>query len=139
MKTYITYHVGTGRIVSRKRLARGNPLPPQGPCDLPGMEGLAILHCDADPDQDRVEHGRVVPIGLQKRRATERHLDWMTFRRARAQKLAETDHMMMPDYPLSQADRRALKAKRKASRDIPQKTTNPHLALQMLETLWREN
>lgn len=136
MKIYITYDLITGRIISRKRLARGHPLPKQGPLNLPGMEGLAILHCDACLKEDRVEHGKVVPKGKQQKLKEQNHQDWMAFRQLRHKMLSETDFMLTSDYPLTKAERNGIKAKRKASRDLPQKTKNPKKALQMLRTIW---
>lgn len=86
----------------------------------------------------RVENRRLVPVGMQQRRAKEREMAWFEFRRERNTRLARTDHLVNGDYPLSASDRRSLKAKRQASRDIPQRTTNPALAMQMLETIWSD-
>ena len=39
--------------------------------------------------------------------------------------LSETDYLMMPDYPMSDADRDALRAYRQALRDIPEQPGFP--------------
>lgn len=84
----------------------------------------------------RVEHGRLVPLGIQKRRAKERQILWFELRRERNIKLSQTDHMLVADYPLSASERRAIRTKRQASRDIPQSTSDPAIAMQMLREIW---
>ena len=40
--------------------------------------------------------------------------------------LSETDYMMMPDYPMSDTDRDALRAYRQLLRDIPEQPGFPN-------------
>lgn len=104
-------------------------------------EGQAIAETDTwleDTQPYRFSRGKVRLKLKAKRTAEEKRAAWFLFRQQRNAKLAATDFMVAEDYPLSQADRRALIAKRKASRDIPQKTTNPELAMQMLHTIWSD-
>ena len=86
-----------------------------------------------------MKNGALVSIDQDEQREREREMGMFEFRIARNTKLAQTDYLLASDYPLPAADRRALKAKRKASRDIPQKTTNPELAMQMLEAIWSDD
>lgn len=132
-KSYIVYNDETGEIVS---VANGpnTQLIPEGPA--PYMPGHSILHGTADIDNERVEHGKVVPLGKQMKHKKIRSAAWFTFRKMRRKKLEATDVKMNRDYPLSEAEEAALRKKRQESRDIPNKTDNPYQAIEMLNAIW---
>ncbi|RFA24330.1 hypothetical protein CAI21_22115 [Alkalilimnicola ehrlichii] len=50
---------------------------------------------------------------------------WERIRQERDQLMLETDWMILPDSPLSDADRDAVKAYRQALRDVPQDFAEP--------------
>lgn len=48
-------------------------------------------------------------------------------RRERDRRLSETDYMMLPDYPIGEAQRASLETYRQALRDVPQQSGFPEL------------
>lgn len=52
-------------------------------------------------------------------------IKWDGIRKARTADLAACDYAVMPDYPLSEADRAAVAAYRQALRDIPDQGDDP--------------
>lgn len=137
MANWIVYDTATGEIRSSNE--GGNARDRFWEAATDGrLSAIQTVDLIEDTWAWRVEHGKIVPQGLQERRRVEKMTAWFAFRRARNARLEATDYMLAPDYPLSREAQRALKAKRKASRDIPQKTTNPKLAMQMLQTIWSE-
>lgn len=52
-------------------------------------------------------------------------IKWQDIRNARNADLAACDYAVMPDYPLSDADRAAVAAYRQALRDIPDQGNDP--------------
>ena len=62
----------------------------------------------------RIEFGRDKATGLSRD-----ELLFRTLREARNKRLAETDFMIMPDYPMSVADRALVQEYRATLRDMP--------------------
>ena len=50
---------------------------------------------------------------------------WDSLRAERDKLLAETDHMMLPDYPITQESKDEMETYRQALRDFPSSITDP--------------
>ncbi|MBO9430625.1 phage tail assembly chaperone [Sulfitobacter sp. R18_1] len=134
-KYYVIAEDETGKIVSVVG-APNTQLVPEGPA--PGMPGYSIVHGKADPESERVEHGKIVPMGKQARLQKIRAGAWFTFRKMRRKKLEATDFMVSGDYPLTPEESQALRQKRQDSRDIPSKTEDPYTAIEMFNAIWAD-
>lgn len=135
MKKYTIVFTDTGRVHCLNECAE-NDLPPEGP--LASDPSLTVVHGHMDIHIGMLVSGEKSRLPNEEIQAIEDADQWFRFRQRRSQILSETDFKMVPDYPLPQSERRALAAKRKALRDIPQKTTNPRLAMQILETILKD-
>lgn len=133
MKKYTIFEVTTGRIVSTNECSNAQ-LPPEGP--LPDNPELAVIWGNAIPGEERAEHGRIVPLGIQDRLRKEKARGWFEVRKKRQRMLAETDFKMTGDYPLTAAEKRKLKSQRQKSRDITKATKDPREALRLLDEIW---
>ncbi|MEP5730361.1 MAG: phage tail assembly chaperone [Sulfitobacter sp.] len=136
-KKYTIYepHVGapnSGRIISCV-VCVNVLMPKQGPVP---EGGIAIVHGESDPDSQRIEHGKIVPKGIQDRTRQTTEQGWFELRSKRRQLLAQTDFMANGDYPSSEEERRALRLKRSKTRKIPQKVKDPAKAMLLLERIW---
>lgn len=77
-------------------------------------------------------------ISREKEEIEERErLVWEDVRNIRNAALSETDHMMLPDYPITEKDKADLVKKRQALRDLPDSKKNGGLksARTILESL----
>lgn len=135
MKKYCLFNPDTGKIVSAVECPN-DELPREGILEDSG--GLAVKHGGADPDLERVEHGKKVPLGFQERFKKDRAAAWFRVRRLRSQFLTDTDFKMNGDYPLTKEEKRKLKLQRKRSRDITKTTKDPAEALSLLNEIWSD-
>ncbi|WP_323780180.1 tail fiber assembly protein [Thalassovita sp.] len=112
---FVIFETETGRItgtVTGSRRSVAHALPP----------GRAFMAGTADPAQHRVEHGRIVPIGLASKKSKERGLATRDARARRDRLLADSDWSQLPDAPV---DRSAWQTYRAALRDVTEQPGFP--------------
>lgn len=131
---YTIYFTDTGRVHCLNECGE-DQLPAPGP--LEADPNLSVIHGHLDPKKEMVRSGKRTPLPEPEKRQREDAALWFEFRQKRRQLLEASDKpVSVPDFPITREELRAVKTKRKASRDIPQKTTDPKIAMQMLEKLW---
>ena len=90
-------------------------------------ESTVSLHSDGRPGDESYLKRTLVfygyPIGDELKTDEERAEE---AREKRDQLLAETDYLLMPDYPISEEALAALKTYRQALRDVPEQTGFPN-------------
>lgn len=138
MRRYII-HDDAGTILSRCLIPTRSALPPEGPIPLP-TGTIYIKHCDGCPESQRVDrHGKVVPRGRGEKLKRSKQKWWGMFHAELRRHLDRTADDAMPDSLLTDEERAALIAKRRASRLITHNAKTPAEAMQMLVELWSEN
>lgn len=137
---YTLYSIETGEIDSCVTCPERR-LPPEGPL----FEGsdLAVVHGEADPNEHRVHKGKIKPIYRRKKRDKERRAKVHLFRQRRTHLMGQWDYKFNVDYPLPTspseiAKREELIRKRRATREINIKNTDPDEALRLLDEIWSD-
>lgn len=127
------YEVATGRVRFNNECPDGH-LPPEGP--LYEGAAFAVIHGKCCRHTGLIVDGEVSRISDADAVALDHAAMWFEVRRTRARLLGGTDKMLAPDYPLGWRAKRALKKRRKLSRDITEMTSDPRAALRMLKKTW---
>lgn len=108
----LQWHDGTGHI----EYTDGQPNYPLGDNDYNTEVAPFVALWQAE--YDRLEEERNRPLTPEEKASA--------IRQRRDALLSATDYRMMPDYPMSDAERDALKAYRQALRDVPEQPDFPN-------------
>lgn len=127
---FIIYGKDTGSILCTKKMR---------PMNLPEGYSFILAPLQVDLSANRVEHGRIVPRGLQARVKAERQAKWFEFRQKRRAYFEAIKHKESRFYPLTEAERTVLDAQMAESRDLPQTYDDPVAAIARLDQIWSED